>query len=178
MSFWWGSRNPKGGSPLASQRLVSEAEVWKAQLGNGSVKKVTADIDWDEPFWLRVEDVQKGWDEDNRFYVIITIRFANIKGRGQPDWEDEPYKVKVLYPANYPSEAPNAYIVYPHISSFSAEHMYGTGELCLFAPHDGRRHGWNPSENTGTSVALWAIQWIRAYREYSRTGNWPGDSAH
>lgn len=179
MAYWWGSPKPKG-SPVASERFVAEAEVWKNQLPKGVVKEVKDDTDdWDDPYWLRIEDIDKGWDEDNRFYVILTLRMADKLRRGEPDWEEDVYKVKVFYPEEYPSEAPKGYLVYPQPGFLStAQHIYPDNELCLFDPEDGRRHGWNPAENTGVSIALWSIQWIRAYREYQRSDTWPGASAH
>lgn len=82
------------------------------------------------------------------------------------------HQVKIVYPANYPNEPAEAYIIEPRI--YSKKHQYVDGQLCLFNPKDGESYGWNPSKSTAVTVASWAVQWIYAYYTWRATGVWPG----
>lgn len=101
--------------------------------------------------------------EANKLYWLVTF---NVEGG--------PHVVKVVYPDwDYPSEAPKAYVIEPHIRS--SKHQYSSGELCLFNPDKGRRHGWDPGCSTAVTIAAWARDWLKAYYTYKRWHFWPGD---
>lgn len=91
----------------------------------------------------------------------------NLKGLRQRN-----HTLKIVYPKDYPSKPPEAYIVEPYI--YSEKHQFEDGQLCLFNPRDGKNYGWNPATSTALSVVSWGIQWIYAFYTWKATGKWPG----
>jgi len=81
------------------------------------------------------------------------------------------YEIAVVYPDNFPYEAPKAYILEPKISG--AKHMFSDGSLCLFAPFD---RTWE-EKTTAATIVTWVATWIFAYEMWKETGEWPGRSA-
>lgn len=173
---WWGTWNNRTQTYEATERLGVEIAAWKAQFPSGGVIEVEP-TDWDSRFWVKIEQFDRGFDDD-QLYLIMTVRFAERSVRGKPQWENNTYELKIIYPEDFPSEAPEAFVLTKGISRITTPHIYPNGELCLFKPQDGRNFGWNPSENTGASIGLWAIQWIRAYRHFKKTDVWPGPEGH
>lgn len=82
------------------------------------------------------------------------------------------HRLKIVYPADYPNNPAEAYVLKPRI--YSEKHQYEDGQLCLFNPKDGQEYGWNPGKSTAVTVAGWAIQWLYAYYTWRSTGLWPG----
>lgn len=82
----------------------------------------------------------------------------------------------VVYPADYPARAVEAYVRRPKI--VSRKHQFEDGQLCLFNPRDGKSYGWNPGRSTAVTVAGWAVQWLYAYYTWKATGAWPGREEH
>lgn len=82
------------------------------------------------------------------------------------------HSIKIMYPAEYPNRAAEAYILKPKI--YSEKHQYEDGQLCLFNPKDGEQYGWNPARSTAVVIAGWAVQWLYAYYTWRATGEWPG----
>lgn len=165
---WWGSLDD------ASPRMIAEVKAMKQFFGRGKITKIDMQVPWDDPFWIKSEGLEYGF-EDTQLYWLITIRFGRESTWPQEelDWEQETWVIKIFYPEGFWSQAPRAYIVRPRI--FAAPHAMGRdGSLCLYNPQDGRSHGWDPSKGTGATIALWAIQWIRAYRYYQEYHDWPG----
>lgn len=106
-----------------------------------------------------------------------------VPGRENLYWEGEVelnltgipqrrHLLHIVYPANYPSRAAEAYVRRPKI--VSRKHQFEDGQLCLFNPRDGRRYGWNPGRSTAVTVAGWAVQWLYAFYTWKATGAWPG----
>ena len=95
---------------------------------------------------------------------VVEINMKGLKQRN--------HTIKLVYPKNYPSTPPEAYIVDPYI--YSEKHQFEDGQLCLFNPKDGATYGWNPSTSTAITVASWAVQWIYAFYTWKATGKWPG----
>lgn len=93
--------------------------------------------------------------------------FINLQGLKEPN-----HLVKIVYPANYPDRAPEAYIEEPYL--YSNKHQFEDGQLCLFNPKDGVTYGWNPAKSTAVTVAGWAIEWIYSFYTWKATDKWPG----
>ena len=92
---------------------------------------------------------------------------VNLKGLKRRD-----HTLKIVYPKDYPSRPPEAYITEPYV--YSEKHQFEDGQLCLFNPKDGVTYGWNPSQSTSVTVVSWGIQWLYAFYTWKATGNWPG----
>lgn len=165
---WWGNLDE------ASPRMVLEVKVMKEHFAKGKKREIDMQVHWDEPFWVESEGLESGFDEENRFYWLLHLRFGKKRlWSRKTEWEEETWVIKIFYPQEFPSFGPRAYIVRPRV--FAAPHAVGSGgSLCLYNPRDGRDHGWDPSKGTGATIALWTIQWIRAYRYYQEYHDWPG----
>lgn len=175
--YWWGTYNPSTGVHDPTPRFVEEIAVLKETFAKDVFHHVRVNTNWDKDFWYIVDDIQKGIENGENFYLILTIRFANKKKRsGEPKWEKTVFQIKILYSSSYPHVAPDAFILYPfHSKTLNVmQHVLSDGALCLYNARDGHSYGWDPSENTGATIALWAIQWLRAYRYYTIWGRWPG----
>jgi len=94
---------------------------------------------------------------------------AEINLRGLKQRE---HIIKLVYPQDYPSRPPEAYIIEPHI--YSEKHQFEDGQLCLFNPKDGVTYGWNPATSTAVTAMGWAVQWLYAFYTFKSTGVWPG----
>jgi ubiquitin-protein ligase len=82
------------------------------------------------------------------------------------------HTLKILYPDDYPTRPPEAYVVRPKV--YSEKHQFEDGQLCLFNPKDGTNYGWNPARSTAVTVTAWGINWLYAYYTFKATGVWPG----
>lgn len=78
------------------------------------------------------------------------------------------YEIIIVYPNNYPHEAPKVYSISPPIST---KHQFKDGSLCFHLSHE-----WSPSFTVCVIVG-WTSHWLHAYENYLRTGNWPGREA-
>jgi ubiquitin-protein ligase len=81
------------------------------------------------------------------------------------------YTVLIVYPDNYPTEAPEPYILEPNIEPSETKHMYSDGILCLFHRDD---RAWE-YESTAATMTARIGAWITAYENWVTTGYWPGD---
>lgn len=176
-SYWWGDWNPKSREHDATPRMSLEFEAWRNQFPRNNIIEL-APTDWEGTVWFQVRNIDSGYDEHNRLYLILTIRFAEGESRQQMRWEEKEYRIKVVYPEQYPSQAPKSYLAGESLYMWSTPHVYADGQLCLFNPSDGRNRGWNPSKHNGATIALWSVQWIRAHKHYQRTNRWPGEDGH
>lgn len=79
------------------------------------------------------------------------------------------YEVAIVYPDDFPSSHPRAYVVYPSVED--SKHQYHDGALCLFYPGD---RSYAPEQTTAATVVAWTATWLFCYEEYERTGSWPG----
>lgn len=109
-----------------------------------------------------------------RLYWIIRVPDIKV---GRKDFG--PHTIKVCYPlSDYPSSFPTAVVLEPHLGRSSPHQHGGSGELCLFNPSEGRKHGWDPARSTAVTIALWAVEWLKAYYTWKKTGKWPGDQEY
>jgi len=81
------------------------------------------------------------------------------------------YTVLIVYPDNYPTAAPEPYILEPNIEPDETKHMYADGTLCLFHRDD---RAWE-YESTAATMTAWVGAWITAYENWVTTGYWPGN---
>ncbi len=123
---------------------------------------------------LEVEAMRSTFD--NTFRLVVPERGllywdgtveVNLATLARPE-----HRLKITYPADYPIQPAEAYVLKPRI--YSEKHQYEDGQLCLFNPKDGEHYGWNPGESTAVTVASWAIQWLYAYYTWRATHVWPG----
>ena len=155
MVSWWGT-------PKKTSRLLRlEVEVMKRAYGDTFQLNL---IDW--------EDRNK--KKDKRICWVGTVHI-NMDVPGNP----KDHTLQIVYPSKYPNVAPEAYPIDPVIEPIpgAKNHIYPSGELCLYDPRKNKREGWNPSNSTGVTIAGWAIQWFYAYYTWKATGKWPGDEA-
>ena len=120
-----------------------------------------------------------GWEDktgrvEKRISWLGTVHI-NIEAPDNP----REHVLQIVYPPKYPNVAPEAYSVRPLIKPLpgSKNHIYPSGELCLYDPRKHKKEGWNPSNGTGVTIAGWAIQWYYAYYTWKATGVWPGEEA-
>jgi ubiquitin-protein ligase len=146
MAPWWGTRE------AVSTRLRLEVEAMRAAFGS-TFRLVVPPTAPDQPLY---------WEG------VVQLNLATLT---QPE-----HTLKILYPAAYPNQPAEAYVLKPRI--FSQKHQFEDGQLCLFNPRDGEQYGWNPSTSTAVTVAAWAIQWLYAYYTWRATGTWPGVEEH
>lgn len=107
--------------------------------------------------------------KSGRLFWVITIPDVKMDERSLG-----PHTIKVLYPnSDYPTRFPTAFVLEPRLGG--SPHKYNGGELCLFNPGEGGRYGWDPGKSTAVTIALWAVEWIKAYYTWRETGHWPGD---
>jgi len=128
-----------------SQRLTLEYEAMRAAFED-TFRLVVPQ--WGPIYWLGVIEI-------------------NLKGLKQREHE-----MKILYPNEYPTKPPEAYVLRPNV--YSEKHQFEDGQLCLFNPKDGTKYGWNPSRSTAVAVVGWGIEWLYAYYTWRATGIWPG----
>ena len=112
-------------------------------------------------------------------FELIKLRDGRLAWRGwlrtrrAADTYGRRYGVLVVYPSNYPVDAPRVYV--EGISGIeSTPHMFSDGSLCLFYPNDPRQ--WNPQQSTAVVAISWTAAWLHAYEVWKRTGRWPGRS--
>lgn len=134
-----------GSRDNVSPRLRLEVEVMRATFGDT----------------FRLVVPQRG-----ELYWVgeVEINMTNVQESG--------HTLKILYPRDYPTRPPEAYVLKPYI--YSPKHQFEDGQLCLFNPKDGTGYGWNPSRSTAVTVAGWAIQWLYAYYTWRKLNIWPG----
>lgn len=75
------------------------------------------------------------------------------------------YQILIIFPDNYPYEAPKVFPVSPRIST---KHQFKDGSICYHLAHE-----WSPSYTVCVAVG-WVAHWLHAYEAYQRTGHWPG----
>lgn len=138
---------------------------------------VDPDTSWDEPFVVESMGFQQTFS-NGLMNTTVRFRFGKVveDDRSSVEWERQVFAIRVVFPSSYErGEEPEAFVDEPNIRS--SKHMYSNGHLCLSYPGDGTNQGWDPAENNGVTILLWAIQWLRAYRRWKRTDRWPGASA-
>jgi ubiquitin-protein ligase len=140
------ARNWWGTRQNVSSRLRLEVELMQAAFG--------------ETFRLEFEK------NSNILYWLGQVEI-NLK-----DLRERLHHLKIIYPSDYPSRPPEAYILHPYL--YSKKHQFEDGQLCLFNPKDGVTYGWNPSTSTAVTVAAWAVEWIYSFYTWKATGEWPG----
>lgn len=132
-----------------SPRFVTEAKAMRQHFGDRA--KLVVPQNGATPSWMVTVDI-------------------NLK---ELDKNQREHTIQITYSSDYPNQAPIAKVVNPRISS--SRHQYHDDRLCLFNPHEGRNHGWNPSKGTVLTIALWSVQWIYSYYTWTYSGLWPGD---
>lgn len=75
------------------------------------------------------------------------------------------YEVLVIYPDNYPYEAPKVYLISPRVFT---KHQFRDCSICYYLPHE-----WSPWYTVCTAIG-WVAHWLHAYEHSQRTGHWPG----
>lgn len=175
---WW--QDPADPDYFSDTFLLEQNEM-KDKLDPGTETRIEMQVEWDDPLWVRSEHLKLG-RKGSAIHWILRVRFGWEKllepasKRGKPkvsiEWEKEAWEFRIEYPSNYPASAPRAIVQKPRLVLFTP-HIW-RGALCLFNPSDGREYGWNPNTGTGATIALWAIEWVRAYLYWHRTSKWPG----
>jgi hypothetical protein len=79
------------------------------------------------------------------------------------------YRIRLIYPGNYPDHPPEVAIVEPEIRP--APHLLDGRRPCLFRPGG---HGYEPARTTAATMIAWTALWIHAYETWRQTGEWPG----
>ena len=155
MVAWWGTARE------TSKLLQFEVEVMKRAYGDTFQLKL---IGWED----------RTGKKERRISWLGTV-YINLDVPGNP----REHVLQIVYPPRYPKVAPEAYPVEPIIEPIpgAKNHVYPSGELCLYDPRKQNREGWNPSNSTGVTIAGWAIQWYYAYYTWKASGIWPGEEA-
>lgn len=82
------------------------------------------------------------------------------------------YKLKVVFPADYPDWIPDVYMLEPNVPPCAERHIDCDGKACLCLPHEVPRL-------VGHSVTFEAFHkrllnyWLVGQLAYERTGEWP-----
>jgi hypothetical protein len=83
------------------------------------------------------------------------------------------YLVRVIYPVNFPDQAPVVLIVEPELPS-GVPHLLEGNRPCLYHPVDGTRNGYDPARTTAATLVAWTALWVNAFETWRATGSWPG----
>ena len=112
--------------------------------------------------------------------AFIQERFPQFKysrtknmwtGKFRPSAKSPEYLIKITY-AIY--EIPHVFVLKPKLHS-NAPHVYKeSGALCLYYPQD---DSWNSQKLLGTTIFLWAAEWLYYYELWLATGQWFGPEA-
>ncbi len=74
-------------------------------------------------------------------------------------------EIVIEYPANYPYEAPQSFIVYPDIDL--SPHRYKNGSICLF---DNEETRWRYDSYTAVIIVAWTAAWIACQEIWENDG--------
>jgi hypothetical protein len=83
------------------------------------------------------------------------------------------YLVRVIYPTDFPDEAPVVLIPEPEFPS-GVPHLLDGNRPCLYRPMQGARNGYDPARTTAATLVAWTALWINAYETWRATDVWPG----
>lgn len=159
MAVWWGTE--KDPSDMLKEEMIAVKKYFNPKR-DYYVPKNTR---WDQPFWIHTLGVKLDRIEGNKkpFWLISFVMIEENKMRSRQ------YEIKIQYFGRPNAAVPRAYLVSEDPDTIY--HLYEDGSLCLF--HGDKYEGWDPSKSTAATIALWAVEWIRAREHYKRTGNWP-----
>jgi ubiquitin-protein ligase len=115
---------------------------------------------------------KRHWKRLKAEEIIMTERFPQfvLKGnRKQLFWEgilmtnfETHYKVKIVYPINYPYQRPAFRVEWPRIIK-GAPHIYADGSLCVYPDH------WNYKRCTAPAGVPLVSSWLAMYEIWLRT---------
>jgi len=164
MSTWWGSRKQ------VTARMVFEIEAMRMLFSDKNPILFRQNVSWDGNFWVATHKLTLNTDCPNPFWDA-RFRMTNDQDSRSKINSRDMFHIQVLYTSNYPSSEPQANLKSHKIAG--AEHYFSDGgKLCLHA-HRTARDGWDPAKSTAATIALWAIQWTRAWLYWKQTTVWP-----
>ncbi len=102
-------------------------------------------------------------------------------GSLKPQRASRAYTISIVYPDDFPSQAPKVFTVSPKVSA--PKHQYGDGSMCLMYPGDG---SWR-TNTTAVQIVTMAAAWLFCFEYHERhcptrcnsvpCDYWPGTEA-
>ena len=172
---WWGSGN------TATALLVKEVTAMKAVFDKESLKPVLKEVGRDNEVAYYIETLKRELELGRgNSYWKLSFRLHDtkedyVRGKGALS---RPYKIKILY-RNHPYQEPYVYVL-SHRINHSTPHVLRDDDdgyvLCLWDHSSRTNRGWDPAKSTAATMALWATQWLRAWKHWEETNYWPIDT--
>jgi hypothetical protein len=99
-------------------------------------------------------------------FRLMRLRTGSLAWRGRVRLDGGPgYLVSAELPAHYPYEAPVLRVLAPRLVD-GCPHRYAAGDLCVHVS------GWQPQSGTVIQAVANAVDWLRHYQGWRRTGVW------
>lgn len=163
MSTWWGTRSK------VTPRMVFEVDAMRMLFSEKRPVLYRQNVSWDAHFFVVTHELNFNTDGALPYWEA-KFQTINVPGSRSVINTREIFELQVLYSSNYPASEPQANLTNQNLSG--AQHLFPGGKLCLHA-HNSARDGWDPAKSTAATIALWAIQWTRAWLYWKKTNVWP-----
>lgn len=167
---WWGTRQ------RPSPRMVVEIAAMKKLFNPKQPVLVSPRVSWDRDFYVETfeRELQTGV-----FEPYWRISFLMRETGPSRIRSGEVYTIKITYKQGFPAKEPWVTILSHDVSD--SPHHYGTRHqgrviICLHGHSGNPREEWDPGRSTAATLGLWAVQWIRAYILWNKTGDWPAEA--
>ncbi len=166
MSNWW---IDTGNRP--STRLAVEVIAMKKAFVEKELTDFKYGASWDRPFQIKTLRKKLHIEGSAAPYWQLEFVMQPMPGVAPLLNSSDVFKLQILYTSDFPGKEPQANYLSPDVSG--SLHLFVSGNKLCLHNHSSANSGWDPARSTAATIAVWSIQWARAWLSWKLTGSWP-----